>query len=940
VKSAQRRQFKNSIFNNDIKTEKKKRTILKFFEMVSAVILLLGKDGKIQMINEKGSRLMGYKQSEMTGKNWFSHYVPRRIRAELRLLFKKIVEGDINLVERGENAVIYKDGRERIFEWQNTIVKDDAGKIIGTLSYGMDVTEIKNNPVYLEKGEKKFRNLVENSPNMVMLINNHGKLIDCNITAAKILGFSKKELLSGDILFQKILPSVDKTRMFRLFKSRRDKKILKTQKIYEICFKRRDGIVINLDLKLADIEFDKEEIILLTGADVTKRNKDIEDLQELNLCSSLRSKIWEMTSGIKLSERGIIESFLKKTGIVFGARRLAYFSRTGEYFKCEAEWKRPGLMTSLKKISIEASIVDSVISKFNLPIKLFGIDELFRLVNDPGTKFVKKIIFPILKIFKYKPGFFVPMNYGRQLNGFFLYVSDREGFWTKNKKDFVVDISNIIGKLLYRKKLENELIENEKKYRLITENIADVVWTTDMQHVYTFMSPSVEWVAGYKPEELVGKSMSVVRDEERFESNTALIRSLAERKSEKSIYYETEIIKKDGSKFWAESIVSAINNAGGKITGFSGVTRDISERKRIEQILKVSERYFKALTEESSDIIVVVDKSGIINYVSPAVEKVLGYTQREFANMFFTVVRPISDKEDIFEDFVTIKDYMVKQMNARGHAKNGQVIYFDVTAKNLQNDKAINGIVVNFRDITGKKHAEENLKKIIWELEHTNSELEQFAYVASHDLKEPLRMISNYLDLIQLKYKNETNSEINEFINFAVDGARRMYDLIQALLLYSRIGKKAEDKTTVDLNIIVEKLAREYSDTLDGGRIEINKLPVVSARPVEMIQVFQNLIGNAIKFRSTIPPVISISASITDEEYLFVIQDNGIGIDMEYREKIFKLFERLHNDEKYSGTGIGLTICKKIITSYGGRIWIESEKNKGMRVLFTLSKGG
>jgi light-regulated signal transduction histidine kinase (bacteriophytochrome) len=225
-------------------------------------------------------------------------------------------------------------------------------------------------------------------------------------------------------------------------------------------------------------------------------------------------------------------------------------------------------------------------------------------------------------------------------------------------------------------------------------------------------------------------------------------------------------------------------------------------------------------------------------------------------------------------------------------------------------------------------------------LTRSNTELEQFAYVASHDLQEPLRMVTSYLQLLADRYRGKLDKDGTEFIGFAVDGALRMRNLIRDLLEYSRVGRRSKPFAPVNcaavLQVVVANLQACIQET--GARIEVGELPVVWGDEGELTQLFQNLINNAIKFHGDAPPTVSVTATAGDGEWVLKVRDNGIGIDPQYAERIFVIFQRLHSREKYPGTGIGLAICKKIVQRHGGRIWLESQPNQGSTFFFTLPK--
>ncbi len=223
-------------------------------------------------------------------------------------------------------------------------------------------------------------------------------------------------------------------------------------------------------------------------------------------------------------------------------------------------------------------------------------------------------------------------------------------------------------------------------------------------------------------------------------------------------------------------------------------------------------------------------------------------------------------------------------------------------------------------------------------LVRSNTELEQLAYVASHDMQEPLRMIASYLQLVAQRYPDKLDSDGREFIGFAVDGAKRMQALINDLLVYSRVGTKVRPFAPVECSTVVDTALHHLCVAIDesGARIECGALPCVSGDASQLVQLFQNLMANAIKFRSTVAPVIQVSCQPLGDDWCFSVTDNGIGIEPEYFERIFVLFQRLHGRTQYPGTGIGLALCKKIVERHGGRIWVERAPTQGSVFRFTL----
>jgi len=246
-----------------------------------------------------------------------------------------------------------------------------------------------------------------------------------------------------------------------------------------------------------------------------------------------------------------------------------------------------------------------------------------------------------------------------------------------------------------------------------------------------------------------------------------------------------------------------------------------------------------------------------------------------------------------------------------------------------------------FDDITKRKQADEELQRTLDELKHSNAELEEFAYVASHDLQEPLRGIAGLTQLLQRRYQGQLDSRADEYITHIVDGTQRMQTLINDLLAYSRIGRRGEAIQPTEAGVALKAALKNLNAAIleVDATITNESLPTVKADATQLNQLFQNLIGNAIKFRSERSPQIHIGVTDAGNFWQFSVCDNGIGIEPQYFERIFLVFQRLHTRREYKGTGIGLAICKKIIERHGGRIWVESEAGQGSTFYFTLPKG-
>lgn len=358
-----------------------------------------------------------------------------------------------------------------------------------------------------------------------------------------------------------------------------------------------------------------------------------------------------------------------------------------------------------------------------------------------------------------------------------------------------------------------------------------------------------------------------------------------------------------------------------------------------------SEAKYRGLLEAAPDAMVVVDQAGEIVLVNVQAEKQFGYRRDELLGQRVTSIIPEGFAERLVSDALrSAEDALAQQIGTglelSGRRRDGSEFPIEIMLSPLA---SADGILVTaaIRDITTRKRAEAHLIQKLEELKRSNEELGQFAYLASHDLQEPLRMVSSYTQLLSRRYKGRLDADADEFIAFAVDGASRMQRLIQDLLTFSRVGTKGKElsdcssQRALDQALVYLRGAIEDS----GARVTHDPLPDVHADEAQLVQLFQNLVGNAIKYQGAgIPEVHVSAASEGGGRWLFAVRDNGLGIDPQYFERIFGMFQRLHRREEFAGTGIGLAICRKIAERHGSAITVDSAPGKGSTFSFSLAE--
>ncbi len=379
------------------------------------------------------------------------------------------------------------------------------------------------------------------------------------------------------------------------------------------------------------------------------------------------------------------------------------------------------------------------------------------------------------------------------------------------------------------------------------------------------------------------------------------------------------------------------------IDGLSSTAALVVQQAAAEEELLNSKNQYSALFERSLALVYICDFEGRVIDANEAIFHRLGYSRKELRSLDLTSL--------LSEDQLPLAFKTIQEIRETGHQKNptefrlrhkdGTWVIVETTGSAVFSEGNVVAIQTIGNDITERKRAEEKTRQLLAELDRSNKELEQFAYVASHDLQEPLRMVSSYTQLLARRYKGRLDADADEFIAFAVDGAYRMQRLINDLLSYSRVGTRGKEFEPTDCAAFFDQAITNLKGTIgeSGAEVTCGPLPTVMADKSQIGQLLQNLIGNALKYHGDEPPRVHVSAEQKGDEWVFSVRDNGIGIDPQYADRIFVIFQRLHNREEYAGTGIGLAICKKIVERHGGRIWLESQLGSGATFHFTIPIG-
>ena len=499
---------------------------------------------------------------------------------------------------------------------------------------------------------------------------------------------------------------------------------------------------------------------------------------------------------------------------------------------------------------------------------------------------------------------------------------------------FVMTRSTVFD-ITERKRAEEELRDSELRAREIVNTAYDAFVAIDQFGNVVDWNPQAEATFGWSRKEVLGRKLTETIVPRRFRRlrKDGLPRFL--RTGKVPIFnrrIELAAIDKGGREFPIEMTISPVQ-VGDDYT-FNAFIHDITERKQAETM----RARLAAIVESSDDAIIGTSLDGTITNWNKGAVRLYGYSTAEAVGQPITMLAPPGGREEPAVPDNETPRATVNHFEAVRMRKDGSQVEVSLTTSPiLEADGVITGASTIARDVTARKRAEA-LARQTEELARSNADLEQFAYVASHDLQEPLRMVTGYCDLLQRRYKGKLDADADDFITFAVEGAKRMQELVRGLLAYSRVGPHGQTLELVDAKAAFDRAVANLSLAVQesGGTLTHGPLPAVMADPSQLEHLFQNLIGNALKFKGDEPPRVDVHAVRQADMWHFSVKDNGIGIDQRYTEKVFAIFQRLHGRGKYPGTGLGLAICKKIVERHGGRIWFESQAGHGTTFYFTL----
>jgi PAS domain S-box-containing protein len=755
-----------------------------------------------------------------------------------------------------------------------------------------DMGVSKEAQIHLAQMDGRYRGLLEAAPDAMVVVNQGGEIVILNLQAEKKFGYRRDELLGQKVT--NIIPEGFAERLHADGLRSADEAL--AQQIdtgIELTGRRKDGSAFPIEIMLSPLE--STEGVLVTAA--------IRDI-------SVRRRADRVLAQMEERYRGLLEA---------APDAMVVVNQGGEIIilNLQAEKKFGYRRDELLGQQVTNIIPEGFAERLRLD-ETRTADEALAQQIDTGIELTGRR----------KDGSAFPIEI------MLSPLDSAEG----------ILVTAAIRDITVRRQAEQNIAQMEERYRGLLEAAPDAMVVVNQSGEIVILNLQAEKKFGYRRDELLGQQVTNIIPEGFAERLRLDETRTADEALAQQIDTGIELTgrRKDGSTFPIEIMLSPLESTEGVLV--TAAIRDITVRRKADSSLALMEGQYRGLLEAAPDAMLVVNQTGEIVILNLQAEKKFGYRRDELLGQQVTNIIPEGFAERLHADGLrSAEDALAQQIDTgielTGLRKDGSAFPLEIMLSPLE---SADGTLVTaaIRDISVRKDAETHLLQKVEELRKSNEELEQFAYLASHDLQEPLRMVTSYTQLLARRYKGKLDDDADEFIAYAVDGATRMQRLIQDLLAYSRVGAKevnlAETSSEEALQRALINLRGAIEET--GAIVTFDHLPRVMADDGQLVQLFQNLVGNAIKYQNKGVPEVHVSAEVySRKKWIFAVRDNGLGIERQYFERIFGMFQRLHKREEFAGTGVGLAICKKIVERHGGTISVESQPGMGSTFRFILA---
>ena len=881
-----------SVISRDLtentESETKYRGLL---EAAPDAMVVVNQSGEIVLLNVQAEKQFGYRRDELLGQK-VTNIIPvgfaeRLVADDLRSAedaSAQQIGAGIELIARR------KDGGEFPIEIMLSPLESAEGILVTAAIRNISVRKAAE--THLAQVEGRYRGLLEAAPDAMVVVNQSGEIVLLNVQAEKQFGYRRDELLGQKVT--NIIPVGFAERLVADdLRSAEDASAQQIGTGIELIARRKDGGEFPIEIMLSPLE--SAEGVLVTAA---IRNISVRKAAETHLAQ------------MEERYRGLLEAAPDAMVVVNQSGEIVLLNVQAEK---QFGYRRDELLgqkvTNIIPVGFaERLVADDLRSAEDASAQQIGTGiELIARRKDGGEFPIEIMLSPL---------------------------ESAEG----------VLVTAAIRNISVRKAAETHLAQMEGRYRGLLEAAPDAMVVVNQGGAIVLLNVQAEKQFGYRRDELLGQKVTNIIPVGFAERLVADDLRSAEDASAQQIGTGIELIarRKDGGEFPIEIMLSPLASVEGTLV--TAAIRNIGVRKAAETHLAQMEGRYRGLLEAAPDAMVVVNQSGEIVLLNVQAEKQFGYRRDELLGQRVTNIIPVGFAERLIADGLRSAEDALAQQIGTGieliaRRKDGGEFPIEIMLSPLA---SVEGTLVTaaIRDISVRKKAAVVLLQKVDELNRSNEELGQFAYIASHDLQEPLRMVASYTQLLSRRYKGKLDADADEFIAFAVDGASRMQRLIQDLLTYSRVGTKGRNLRHTSSEDAFEQALVNLRGSIEGSGAVVthDALPNVLADEMQLTQLFQNLVGNAIKYHNPGTPHVHISAAMNgDKKWTFAVKDDGIGIDPQYFERIFGMFQRLHKREEFAGTGIGLAICKKIVERHGSSISVESKLGHGSTFRFALA---
>jgi PAS domain S-box-containing protein len=863
-------------------------------EAAPDAMVVVNQKGDIVLLNVQAEKQFGYRRDELVGQR-VKNIIPKGFAERLIADEKRSVE-DALAQQMGtgiELTGLRKNGSEFPIEIMLSPLESAEGILVTAAI--RDISVRKEAEKHLARMEGRYRGLLEAAPDAMVVVNQQGEIVLLNVQAEKQFGYSRDALIGQKV--KNIIPEGFAERL--IADEKRSVEDALAQQMgtgIELTGLRKNGSEFPIEIMLSPLE--SAEGILVTAA--------IRDI-------SVRKEAEKHLARMEGRYRGLLEAAPDAMVVVNQGGEIVLLNVQAEK---QFGYRRDELLGQKVKNIIPRGFAERLIADEKRSVEEAlaqqigtGIELIARRKN--GSEFPIEIMLSPL--------------------------DSAEG----------ILVTAAIRNISVRREAEKHLALMEGRYRGLLEAAPDAMVVVNPSGDIVLLNVQAEKQFGYRRDELVGQKVKNIIPEGFAERLVADGLRSAEDALAQQIGTGIELIalRKNGTEFPIEIMLSPLDSAEGILV--TAAIRDISVRKEAEKHLARMEGRYRGLLEAAPDAMVVVNQKGDIVLLNVQAEKQFGYHRDELVGQRMKNIIPAGFAERLIADALrSTEDALAQQIGTgieiTGRRKDGTEFPIEIMLSPLESAEGVL-VTAAIRDITTRKVAEAHLLYKVEELNRSNEELGQFAYIASHDLQEPLRMVASYTQLLARRYKGRLDSDADEFIAFAVDGANRMQRLIQDLLAYSRVGTKGKELRETSSEEALQRAILNLRGAIadSGAMVTHDLLPPVLADETQLVQLFQNLIGNAIKYQNPGVPRIHVSAIKNGGgKWTFSVRDNGLGIDPQYFERIFVMFQRLHKREEFAGTGIGLAICKKIVERHGGEISVQSQPGKGSTFSFALAGSG